>query len=244
MGPLLSSRVVATVAASTHGGNLIAAWVLGWVTSFSYLAVLLLLWACGLGLPLSEDLIVLAGGTLVAKANLSLPLMMVTAYVGKLGGDLMIFRIGRKLGPKTFTHPRFRRILTPERVAWAQQHFVRHGILTVFMARFLPGLRAPSYLVAGACGFSSKKFLLADGIAAGLSAPLLTYLGYRFGMTVLERIHGTLRWVVLGVVAAAVVTWGIRWFVARRRAAREPAPPLPPPVHLEEARASSEYPVR
>ena len=65
--------------------------VVEWVAAFSYPAVLLLLVLCGVGAPLSEELIVIAGGLVVARSSASLPGMMVAAYVGMLIGDSLLF---------------------------------------------------------------------------------------------------------------------------------------------------------
>ena len=72
--------------------------VVEWVAAFSYPAVILLLVLCGLGVPLSEELIVITGGLVVARSGGSLPGMMLAAYVGMLIGDSLLFRIGRPRG--------------------------------------------------------------------------------------------------------------------------------------------------
>ena len=43
--------------------------VVEWVAAFSYPAVILLLVLCGLGVPLSEELIVITGGLVVARSS-------------------------------------------------------------------------------------------------------------------------------------------------------------------------------
>lgn len=199
------------------------AWVATWVAHFSYPAVFLFLVACGLGFPFSEDTIVLIGGTVVAETHGSLALMMISAYLGKLTGDGLIFRFGRKLGPHALTRPRFKKLFTPDRVKWIEGHFQKYGILTVFLARFLPGLRAPTYLAAGASGFPPRKFFLADAIAAGVSAPLLTWLGYRYGLIVFETLRHALHAVVAGVVGLLVLLLCVRYFRARSRERKEAA---------------------
>lgn len=202
-------------------------WVLEWVGHFSYPAVFLLLIACGFGAPLSEDVIVIVGGTVMARTHGSLVGMMATAYLGKLIGDTALFRLGRRLGPSALTHPRFQKLLTQKRVAWIQSHFERYGVLTVIMVRFLPGLRAPAYLIAGVSGFSTRKFLLADMAAAGVSAPVMTYLGYHYGLAVLERLHHASRGLLAAVVAAVLLLAAVR-LLARRRARKAPPTPVPP----------------
>ncbi len=206
--------------------------VVAWIGAFSYPAVVLLLVLCGLGAPLSEELIVITGGLVAAESGASLPLMMGAAYVGTVAGDSLLFHFGRSLGPRLLAHPRLSRVLTPARVLFLQARFARHGALTVLLARLLPGLRAPSFLLAGATGFSFRRFLLADGLGALLTAPLVTWLGFRFGPSVLAQVRGGLRWLVAGalVVGACVL---VTRLLRRRDAVTAPAPtpvvePKPP----------------
>jgi membrane protein DedA with SNARE-associated domain len=209
-----------------------AGWVMSWVVRFSYPAVYALLVACGLGFPFSEDVIVLTGGVVVAHGHGLLGLMILSAYAGKVTGDALIFRFGRKLGPHALTRPHFRKLFTPQRMAWIETHFKKYGVLTVFLARFLPGLRAATYLTAGASGFSPRKFLLADGFAAGISAPVLTYLGYRYGLAVLTWLRPFLHETVVLVLAVVALVAGVK-LVRRSMKARSAAKQVPPAV-LEE----------
>lgn len=197
--------------------------VVQWIGAFSYPAVFLFLVLCGLGAPLSEDLIIVTGGIVAAKSGASLPLMMLTSFVGVVVGDSLLYRLGRTLGPRVFAHPRLKRILTPARIHFLHTQFARRGAFAVFLVRFLPGFRAPSFLLSGASHFPFKRFFVADVAGAAVVAPLVTWLGYRFGTSVLTRLRGGLRWVLLGVLALVLV--GVIVKLLRRRSA-----PLPPPA--------------
>ncbi len=189
--------------------------VAAWIGAFSYPAVFIFLVLCGLGAPLSEDLIIVTGGLVAAQSGASLPAMMLVAFAGILMGDTLLYRLGRALGPRAFTHPKLQRVLTPSRVALLQTQFARRGLLAMFLVRFMPGFRAPSYLLAGASGFSYRRFFAADAAGALLFAPLVTWLGFRFGTSVLAQLRGGLRWVVLGVVAVGLCALVVK--LVRRR---------------------------
>ncbi len=189
--------------------------VQGLVEAFSYPAVLLLLAACGLGAPISEDLILIVGGLVTARSGGSLPLMMATAWVGVVVGDSLLFRIGASCGPRAAKLKWLSKVLTPERVAWAQRHFDRHGALTIFVVRFCIGLRLVTFLTAGMSGMKYRRFLVADALGAALFAPLLVYLGHRFGQAVLLDVQSTLGWVVTFVAGAGAVVVAVR-FLRRR----------------------------
>ncbi|AKJ05439.1 DedA protein [Archangium gephyra] len=170
-----------------------------------------------MGAPLSEELIIITGGLVVARSGASLSVMVLAAYLGVVAGDSALYRIGRSLGPRVFSHPKLSKMLTPARIEFLQKLYARRGAVAVFLARFLPGLRAPAFLLAGATGLPYRRFLLADAAAAWVPALGVTWLGFRFGPQVLADVQGGLRWLLLAAVTVAVGVLGVRW--GRRRAA-------------------------
>lgn len=189
--------------------------VLGWIGAFSYPAVLLLLLACGLGAPISEDLILVTAGLVASQAKTNLALTIAVAYVGVLGGDLLLYRVGRVLGPRAVQRPALRRVLTPARVARAQAAFARRKGLALFIARFVPGLRAPTFLMAGVTGVKPATFIVADGLAAAISVPLVVLLGHRFGGAVLEDLERVGSWILIAAALAGAIAFA-RWLSRRK----------------------------
>lgn len=192
-----------------------------WIQTFSYPAVLLLLISAGLGAPVSEDLIMLAGGIVTAKTGGSLVGMMVTAFVGVLIGDSLLYRLGLSLGPRAVKLRWVRKLLTPERVAASERYFARYGAMTIFVVRFTMGLRAVTFLTAGMSGLRYRRFLLADALAAAIFVPTLVFLGWKFGAVVMQDVERAFGW-ILGAVVAAVLILAVVRMVRRRRRLRSP----------------------
>lgn len=181
-------------------------------TAYGYIAVFLVLVACGFGLPIPEDITLIAGGVIcgLAAHMLSVHTMLAISLLGVLVGDGAMFMLGRLVGPRVKTLPLLRRVFT-EKIYKKMQDKVHHyGNRILFVSRFLPGLRAPIFITAG---ISRKvpywKFLLMDGSAALISVPIWVYAGYYFAHDLDSLIH----WVkksehfVIGGVVAFVVLW-------------------------------------
>jgi membrane protein DedA with SNARE-associated domain len=186
---------------------------------FAYGMVFLILLACGLGVPLPEDISLILGGWLAHKGAANLPIMMVVGFAGILVGDSLIFNFGRKLGKNVGSKPGgfFARIITPEKRAKVEGLFEKHGQKIVMIARFMPGVRAVTYFTAGSVGMSYWRFIFWDGLAAILSAPVFVFLGYHFGSELdllIDRLKEGQTYVLAG---AAVI--GVAWFMWRRRKA-------------------------
>ena len=197
----------------------------GFLAKYTYLAMLLLLGAAGLGVPVSEDLTLLLAGALSGQQVTRFWPTLAAAYLGVLLGDVLIYHWGAKLGPAAYQHPRIAKHLSEHRREKLRMHFQKHGFLTVVVGRHTPLLRAPVFFLAGASAVPPWKFLLADGLSAMVTVPLVVSLGYLFGDhldDVRKMIHGA-QWAIFAVV---VVVAGIWWLVRRRIHARlrGPAP--------------------
>jgi membrane protein DedA with SNARE-associated domain len=188
----------------------------------SYVLVFGVLLACGLGLPLPEDITLIAGGIAVYKEVAHLYPMMLTGYLGIICGDSMIFYFGRRLGSKVGQKPGgfFARIVTPAKRARVEGLFQKHGEKIIMLARFLPGVRAVTYFTAGSVGMRYSHFVFFDSVAALLSAPGFVYLGFRFGGE-LEYLLAQIRKGQTGVLIALGVLVVVGVVVSRWRAARE-----------------------
>lgn len=181
----------------------------------AYLTVFGVLVACGLGVPLPEDISLILGGYLAHTGAANLPIMMVVGLLGILIGDSMIFAAGRRVGNGASVQRGFlARIVTPEKRAKVEHLFQKHGHKVVMIARFMPGVRAVTYFTAGSARMPYARFILWDGLAALVSAPVFVYLGYYFGGQLERLIQGLKNGqvVVIGGLVAAAVAYGLyRW---------------------------------
>ncbi|NBW82535.1 DedA family protein [bacterium] len=154
-------------------------WLVTFFTQYGYFAVFGVLMACGFGLPIPEDISLVAGGIISGLHYTNVHTMFFVGLAGVLVGDGVVFTTGRLLGQRAFSLPLIRRLMTPERYARVQGKFARHGSWVVFAARFMPGLRTPIFLTAGATRqVSFLRFFMLDGLAAVISVPIWVYLGY------------------------------------------------------------------
>lgn len=173
----------------------------------------------------------ITGGYLVARSG-SLPLMIATGLAGILIGDSMIFRAGQTYGEKLL-ETRLGRHIPGERVQRIIHLFEKHGAKFILVARFVPGLRAVTYFVAGTTGVPFWKFLLFDGIAACISAPAWVILGWWARKH--NMIHRAMRisshaeFALLVVFAITAAIWCTGATLRRRARHRRGEVSTPPP---------------
>src|ERR1700722_9427830 len=159
--------------------------ILDWVSNLeglaAYGAIFGVLFSCGLGLPIPEDVTLVTAGDLAYLENVDLFIAMGVCLLGVLCGDFILFTLGRVYGKHLLDLPVIRFIATPERINFASAKLKKNVRKVCFTARFLAGLRAPIYLSAGMLGVKPRVFVSLDFLAALISVPTLTYLGYYFG---------------------------------------------------------------
>jgi membrane protein DedA with SNARE-associated domain len=185
-----------------------------------YTAVFIALMICGAGLPLPEDITLVAGGVIAGLGYANVHAMFALAMFGVLLGDTAIFMLGHHYGARILQWRFVARVLTPERYVKVQEKFDRYGNRMLFFARFLPGMRTTVYLTAGTTHrVSFLRFLLIDTLAALISVPFWVYLGF-FGadnhewlVKWMHRGQSSL-WVLVGIV---LLTGLVLWWRHRRR---------------------------
>ena len=190
------------------------------IHNLPYLGVVIIIFAGGFGMPIPEDLPLLVGGYLCGLGQAELAIMLPVGLSAVLGADFLVYVLGRQYGHHVPKVPMLRRYLSPPRLASAEAAFHKHGGKTLFLARFMPGLRTPIYFSAGAFKIPFWKMFLFDGVAALLSAPFWVLLAWYLAKTVeLETLRNWsfVTQVILMMAMAICVAGFIAWKMFRQR---------------------------
>jgi membrane protein DedA with SNARE-associated domain len=179
--------------------------------------------ACGFGLPIPEDIVLLAGGLLAFYGKADLFLMIVVSLAGVLIGDSVVYHLGARFGRQLTRKPFFHKILPPERLVIVQNKLHQHGNKLMFMARFMPGLRSPIFFSSGMLHLPFRVFFLYDGFAALISVPSII-LAVHYGGDQFDKIYDFVRTIENGVTAAIfliVVAVIGKWIYTYRKSSNE-----------------------
>ncbi|MGE0760820.1 MAG: DedA family protein [Pirellulaceae bacterium] len=205
----------------------------------SYAAIILILALTGIGLPLPEEVPIVAAGVLSSSAagRLNPWLAFLSCLLGACIGDSLMYGIGRYLGHAYLRkHPWFARLLHEEREQRMEQLINQHGLKILLLARFLVGVRSPTYLAAGVMRTPYRKFLLADAFCSLVVVGISFWLSHFFGGWIGPRFRESqiliTAIVVLIVVFAAV--YFVVWKMYRRQLSLDEA------AAVTEPRASAE----
>jgi len=185
-----------------------------WVHHGGPPVLFLLLFSCGLGMPLPEDIPLLAAGGMVAAGQMNLALAAICGWAGIIGGDCVLYYLGKSFGSEVSKIPFIGRHVSEERMRYVEKLFERWGVWVVAVGRMFAGIRGAMVVVAGATRFTFWKFIIADSLAAIVSGGLFLYLGFVFSRRLRdlnEHVHQAKRWILIGcillVIAVVVFVW-------------------------------------
>ncbi|MBT4090408.1 MAG: DedA family protein [Deltaproteobacteria bacterium] len=179
----------------------------------AYAAIVIVLFACGMGVPIPEDITLFAAGFLAYKGRITLAGAVIVGLIGVLVGDSFMYLIGRNFGRKVFDWPVFRKIFTSERIKMAEEKIQNNARIICFTSRFAPGLRAPVYITSGVLRVPFTVFIGMDGLAALISVPVWVFLAYFLGDKV-EMLLEIAKQTKIGVALVLLVLIG--FYIVRK----------------------------
>jgi membrane protein DedA with SNARE-associated domain len=161
------------------------------------------------GLPVPGETTLLLSGVAASTGRLDPWIAIAVGSAAAIIGDNIGYVIGRYGGRRVVM--RLAHIGGVESsLAWGERFFARHGGKTVFMARWLPGLRIFGAWIAGMVHMPWRVFFVWNALGGVTWCATVIGLGYFFGhsLHVIEQVLGVGGALALVAVAAAgVVIW-------------------------------------
>ena len=171
--------------------------------------------------PFPGDVITLFGTYLVVRGLWSFSFAMLLTVGGSLVGALIDYGIGAWLGKRVDKLPLEKDVkrwtpLTREKFDLLTSRFARHGAAYIVINRFLPGIRAFFFVVAGAARMPLWKVMVFALISSLAWNGMILGVGYSVGAN-WERLRSlfysytTVVWILLAVLlVAGLVVWQVR----------------------------------
>jgi undecaprenyl-diphosphatase len=189
-------------------------------TQVGYGALFALVFGESAGLPVPGETALLAAGALAGSGHLLLPVVIAVGAIAAIGGDNLGYWIGRRGGRAIllrdgrFAHHRRRAVVKGD------AFFARHGAKTVFLGRWVPGVRVVGAVLAGASAMPWRTFLFYNATGALMWAASVSSIAALFGVAGAATWMAVTFGAALAVGALAAVRQRLR---SRRRTAARPS---------------------
>ena len=197
------------------------------ISNYGPIAMIVLLFASGVGIPIGEELVNLPAGILVGQGTMRPIPVFIAAYIGVLGGDFLWFSICRFFGKRLLRMRWTRRFIHPRRLLEAKYQFDRRGPWMLVLARFIPGTRSPALTIAALMHMPWKKFTIVELICVAITTPMQVAIGILIGRELAGHSLKTAIFTGLAVIATIITVTAIaKWWMMSRKQ-KGPAPRAP-----------------
>ncbi|HMF51670.1 MAG TPA: DedA family protein, partial [Candidatus Saccharimonadales bacterium] len=169
-----------------------------------------------MGLPIPAAPLLVAAGALARAGKMNLTFAVTLAFIAVILADLFWYSLGRYRGGRILKLL-CRISLEPDScVRRTENLFVRHGVHSLLVAKFAPGLNTAAPSLAGIFRMPLRRFMIFDSLGAFFWVVTVTSLGLIFSEQ-LEEI--ALRWGgwLVAVLAGSLAAYVLWKFIQRRR---------------------------
>jgi len=127
--------------------------------------------------PVPSEVVLVTAGLAAGRSSASLLGFFVAATLGSLAGAMTIYTLARVLGVKLVE--KYGRYLgvRESHLKAAAAFFEKYGALSVFLARFVPGVRSLIGIPAGIVGMDPRLYALAAGAGGAIWNAAFILLG-------------------------------------------------------------------
>ena len=194
------------------------------VNNFTYLGVFAVLLLGSLGVPIPEEMPIIAAAVMSHERIVRWWLALPVCLLGVLSGDMVLYWVGRRWGEQVLHWRMARLVLSPAREQWLKLAYRRHALKTVVTARHVMGLRAAAFLTAGSARVPFWKFVVADAGAALVGVPLAFGLAYFFTdqiKAIMANVHRGEFWLGLAGILTLLTLLVVGMWRWQRRLGKE-----------------------
>jgi membrane protein DedA with SNARE-associated domain len=194
-------------------------WIIDTVEAWGYAGIIIMMTVESTILPFPSEAALIPAGFLAAQGKMDAFLATACGAFGSLIGATMNYTVSMWLGRPIMERIGSYVFVTPDKLDAADRYFARHGEITTFVGRLIPGIRHLISIPAGVARMNFARFAFYTAFGAGLWSAVLVGIGYWVGVNESlwrPMLHKATLWLFGGIVVLiGVYVWRHR----RQRAA-------------------------
>ena len=159
----------------------LAAWIMGVISSLGYSGVVLLMAIESACIPLPSEIIMPFAGFLVFKGEMTLWGVALAGAFGCVVGSIPAYFLGMYGGRPLVEKYGKWVLISAKDLNWADQAFAKHGEIIIFIGRLLPAVRTFIAFPAGVARMNMTKFISYTFVGSLIWCYLLALAGFKAG---------------------------------------------------------------
>jgi len=156
-------------------------WIVATVQDWGYFGIFAAMFLESSFFPFPSEVVMIPAGYLAFQGKMSLIGAIGAGIFGSISGALFNYYLAVILGRPLLERYGKYILLKPETLDRLEAFFLRHGEISTFSGRLIPGIRQYISLPAGLSGMPVGRFVLFTGLGAGIWVSVLALLGYFVG---------------------------------------------------------------
>ncbi len=187
------------------------------IFDWGYIGIVIMMAIESSFIPFPSELVLVPAGYLASQGSMSILAIMGSALVGSLIGAFINYYLALTLGRKFLIKFGKYFFIKEETLVKMENYFEKHGHISTFTGRLIPGIRQLISIPAGIAKMDLVQFSLYTTLGAGIWALVLTLLGYFIG-TNEALIHEYLKEITIVVVMLLVILVAVYYRYQKRKA--------------------------
>lgn len=191
-------------------------WILATVHDWGYLGIFILMGLESTVLPVPSEAVLIPAGYLAYQGKMSFTLIVLASTFGSLAGATLNYLFALWVG-RPFLERWGRYFFVREALLHkTDAFFYRHGAVSTFTGRLIPGIRHLISLPAGLTRMHYGKFAFYTCLGAGIWSIILAAMGWYIGGNE-ELITQYLKQITIGLILAIAAGIALYWWWQNRK---------------------------
>ena len=159
----------------------IAQFITDQIFDTGYLGIFLLMLIESSFIPFPSEIVLVPAGYLASKGDMDISLILLASLLGSIGGALINYFGALYVGRKFLLKYGKYILISEETLDKMENFFKKHGAISTFTGRLIPGIRQLISIPAGLSKMNLKVFIFYTSLGALIWSIILVALGYLIG---------------------------------------------------------------
>lgn len=159
----------------------IAQFITDQIFDMGYLGIFLLMLIESSFIPFPSEIVLVPAGYLASKGDMDISLILLASLLGSIGGALINYFGALYVGRKFLLKYGKYILISEETLDKMENFFKKHGAISTFTGRLIPGIRQLISIPAGLSRMNLKVFIFYTSLGALIWSIILVALGYLIG---------------------------------------------------------------
>ena len=150
------------------------------IEKYNYMVIFFFMTIESSFVPFPSEIVMIPAGYLASQGKVSFTLSLLAGILGSIAGALINYQIAKTIGLKTLKKYGQFFLIPPKKLEKILLFFKKHGSISTFTGRLIPGIRQYISFPAGLANMSLKKFIFFTSLGSGLWTLTLIIIGFMF----------------------------------------------------------------